>query len=283
MPLVATNKMLLNARDGAYAVAAFNVENMEMIQAVISAASELHAPVIVQTTPSTVSYAGLAVFYAHIAALAKHAEIPLALHLDHGDSFDLAVRAVREGYTSVMIDGSHHAFEENIELTRRVVDVAGPNNIPVEAELGRIGGKEDDLDGGEEAAYTDPAAAKEFIRRTGAASLAVAIGTAHGVYTGVPKLDIARLGKIAEAVHVPLVLHGASGIPDETIKKCIANGISKVNYATELRIAYSNGVKQVLGDDPDVFDPKKYGAAGRARVKELAMKLINLCGCSKRA
>lgn len=279
MPLTTTAKMLLDAQKGGYAVGAFNIENMEMAMAVISAAEECSTPVIIQTTPSTVRYAKLDIFFAMVAALANTARVPVALHLDHGESFDMAMQAIRAGYTSIMIDGSHSVFDENIALTRRVVEVATPNNIPVEAELGKVGGKEDDLDGGA-GGYTVPAEAKEFVERTSITSLAVAIGTAHGVYEGTPKLDVPRLKEIRGLVDIPLVLHGASGLSDEQVKECIAEGICKVNFATELRIAYSNGVKEALAANPDVFDPKAYGKIGREHVKELVKNRMAVCGCT---
>lgn len=282
MPLATTTEMLKKAQEGGYAVGAFNVENMEMAQAIIGAAEELNAPVILQTTPSTVKYAGLSLYYANVAALASKASVPVAIHLDHGSSFELAMQALREGYTSIMIDGSHSVFEENIAVTKRVVDAAAPNGIPVEAELGKVGGKEDDLDGGN-GGYTVPEEAKEFVERTGVSSLAVAIGTAHGVYVGEPKLDVERLKEIRKLVSIPLVLHGASGLSDESVKDCIREGICKVNFATELRIAYSNGVKEVLAEKPDTFDPKAYGKAGREKVKELVKNRMMVCGCQGKA
>jgi len=277
MPLVTSEKLLLDAQRNHYAVGAFNIENMEMVQAVIEAAEELSAPVILQTTPSTVRYAGLDMYYAMAAARAAKSNVPVAIHLDHGESFEMAAQAVRAGYTSVMIDGSHELYEDNITLTGRVVDIAKPNDIPVEAELGKVGGKEDDLDGGD-GGYTDPQEAKEFVERTGISSLAVAIGTAHGVYSGVPKLDIERLKLIRKAVDIPLVLHGASGLTDESVIECISHGICKVNFATELRIAYSEGVKKLLADKPDTYDPKAYGKSGRLNVKELVKNRIIITG-----
>lgn len=280
MPLETSKQMLLDAQRDGYAVGAFNVENMEMAQAVVAAAQELNMPVIIQATPGSVRYAGLDLFFANVAALAKKASVPIALHLDHGESFDMAVQAIREGYTSVMIDGSHESFDDNIDLTSRVVAVAKPNNIPVEAELGKVGGKEDDLDGGS-GGYTEPSEAKEFVGRTGISSLAVAIGTAHGIYSGVPKLDVPRLREIRKLVDIPLVLHGASGLTDADIRACIREGICKVNFATELRIAFSNGVKSVLSENPDTFDPKKYGNAGRESVKRLVIDRMRVCADGK--
>ena len=282
MALVSSSQLLLKAQAGGYAVGAFNVENMEMAEAVIAAAEELDAPVIIQTTPSTVKYASLKLYYANVKALAEGTKIPVALHLDHGSSFELAVQAIREGYTSVMIDGSHESFEDNITLTKRVVDVAKPNGIPVEAELGKVGGKEDDLEANADS-NTDPSEAAEFVRRTGVDSLAVAIGTAHGFYAGTPVLDKERLSEIRKVVDTPLVLHGASGLSDEDVVECIKRGICKVNFATELRAAYTGGIKEILAEKPETFDPKPLGKAGMQRVKELVMNRIKVCGCDFKA
>ena len=283
MSLVTTKELLLDAQKKGYAVGAFNVENMEMVQAVVAAAEELKSPVIMQTTPSTIKYASPEMFYANVAAAAKNASVPVVMHLDHGSSFELAVHAFRAGYTSIMIDGSHSVFEENIAITKSVVDVCHAGNVPVEAELGKVGGKEDDLDGGNGGGYTVPSEAVEFVEKTGIDSLAVAIGTAHGVYKGTPKLDVERLSEIREVVSIPLVLHGTSGVPDEAVKECIRRGICKVNYATDLRIAFSNGVKEYLAANPDAFDPKKYNAVGREKVKEYVMSKMLVCGSNGRA
>lgn len=283
MPLVTTKKLLLDAQAGGYAIGAFNVENMEMVQAVVAAAEELHAPVILQTTPSTVKYGGIEYYYANIKAAAEKASVPVAMHLDHGSSFELAMKAFRMGYTSIMIDGSHGSFEENVQLSKAVAEACHSFHIPVEAELGKVGGKEDDLDGGDENPYTDPQQAKRFVEETGVDSLAVAIGTAHGVYKGVPKIDVERLSEIRKVVSVPLVLHGTSGVPDEDVKECIRRGICKVNYATDLRIAFSKGVKVVLEENPDIIDPKKYNAAGREEVKKYVMDKIKVCGSEGKA
>lgn len=282
MPFVTTKKMLLDAQKGGYAVGAFNVENMEMVQAVVAAAEELKAPVIMQTTSSTVRYADMSLFHGNVKAVAETSSVPVALHLDHGDSFELGMKALRKGYTSIMIDGSHEVFEENIAVTKRVVDACAPSDIPVEAELGKVGGKEDDLDGGD-GGYTDPLEAKEFVERTGVTSLAVAIGTAHGVYAGVPKLDLDRLSQIKEVVSIPLVLHGASGLSEEAVKESIKRGICKVNFATELRIAFTDGVKEYLTKYPDTIDPKKYNSVGRENVKNLVMDRIKMCGSDGKA
>jgi len=283
MALVTTKQLMLDAQKNHYAIGAFNAENMEMVQAIIAAAEEMHAPVIVQTTPGTLKYASPSTFHAMAAAAAAEASVPVAIHLDHGSSFELAMQAFRAGYTSVMIDGSHHVFEENIQITKEVVRACHAANIPVEAELGKVGGKEDDLDGGSGNGYTDPAEAAEFVERTGIDSLAVAIGTAHGVYHGTPKLDVNRLSEIREAVSVPLVLHGTSGVPDDAVRECVARGICKVNYATDLRIAFSKGLKEFLAKDPDAFDPKKYSAVGREQVKEYVKSKIRVCGSENKA
>lgn len=283
MSLVTTKELLLDAQKNGYAVGAFNVENMEMVQAVVAAAEELKSPVIMQTTPSTIKYASPEMFYANVAVAANNASVPVVMHLDHGSSFELAVHAFRAGYTSIMIDGSHSVFEENIAITKSVVDVCHAGNVPVEAELGKVGGKEDDLDGGNGGGYTVPSEAVEFVEKTGIDSLAVAIGTAHGVYKGTPKLDVERLSEIREVVSIPLVLHGTSGVPDEAVKECIRRGICKVNYATDLRIAFSNGVKEYLAANPDAFDPKKYNAVGREKVKEYVMSKMLVCGSNGRA
>ena len=283
MSLVTSKELMLDAQKHHYAIGAFNVENMEMVQAVVAAAEELRSPVILQTTPGTLKYAAPEMYYANVAAAAKAATVPVVMHLDHGSSFDLAMRCFRTGYTSIMIDGSQKEFEENIALTKSVVDACHAGGIPVEAELGKVGGKEDDLDGGDGNGYTVPEEAAEFVARTGVDFLAVAIGTAHGVYKGIPKLDVERISRIAQLVDVPLVLHGTSGVPDDTVRECIARGMCKVNYATDLRIAFTNGVKEYLQENPNAYDPKKYSAAGREKVKQYVMQKITVCGSNGKA
>ena len=282
MPLVTSKQMLLDAQKGGYAVGAFNAENMEMVKAIIRAAEELKAPVMIQTTPSTVKYASLAMFVGMVAAEARDASIPVCLHLDHGSSFELAVQAVKEGYTSVMIDGSKLSFEGNVDVSARVVAVAHPNHIPVEAELGKVGGKEDDLEAVADT-NTDPLQAKEFAERTGIDSLAVAIGTAHGFYVGTPVLDKERLSEIRRTVDIPLVLHGASGLSDEDVADCVARGICTVNFATELRKAYTDAGKKLLEEKPETFDPKKLGEVGMEAVTKLVKDRMRVCGCDGKA
>ncbi len=282
MPLVTSKEMLLEAQKGGYAVGAFNAENMEMVKAIIQAAEELNAPVMIQTTPSTIKYGTLETYSAIVAAEASKAKVPVCLHLDHGSSFELAMQAMKAGYTSVMIDGSKLDFEGNIEVSRKVADVAAAVGIPCEAELGKVGGKEDDLEA-EADTNTDPKEAKEFVERTGVTSLAVAIGTAHGFYVGTPVLDKERLSEIRQVVDIPLVLHGASGLTDEDVRDCVKRGICKVNFATELRAAYTKAVKELLEEKPDTIDPKAYGKAGIAAVKTLVMSRMRVCGCDGKA
>ena len=282
MPLVTSKEMLCKAQKGKYAVGAFNVENMEMAQAVIAAAEDLNAPVIVQTTPGTLKYASPELYYANVSALAKNAKVPVALHLDHGSSFELCVRALRAGYTSIMIDGSKLALTENIALTRKVVELCAPAGVPVEGEIGRVGGKEDDTqDSG--TGYTIPAEAVRFEKETGLSSMAVGVGTAHGVYKTTPVLNTPLIGELKSMLTVPMVLHGASGLSDEAIRECIERGICKVNFATELRIAYTDGVKELLKEKSGAFDPKAYGSVGRSRVEEQVKNRMRVCGCCGRA
>ena len=282
MPLVTSKEMLLNAQKGGYAVGAFNAENMEMVKAIIAAAQELSAPVMIQTTPSTIRYGTLDTYAAIVAAEAKKATVPVCLHLDHGDSFELAMQAIKAGYTSVMIDGSKEPLEGNIAVTKKVADAAKAVGIPVEAELGKVGGKEDDLVA-EADTNTDPAEAKEFVEKTDVDSLAVAIGTAHGFYKGTPVLDKERLSQVRAVVDIPLVLHGASGLTDEEVRDCVSRGICKVNFATELRAAYTAAVKKLLEEKPEAFDPKALGKVGMAAVTELVKGRMKVCGCDGKA
>jgi tagatose 1,6-diphosphate aldolase GatY/KbaY len=281
MPLVTSKEILLRAQKEGYAVGAFNVENMEMAQAVISAAEEQRAPVILQTTPGTLKYAPLSLYLANVKALAERASVPVVMHLDHGSSFELAAQALRAGYTSIMIDGSKLPLEENIALTKRVADMCAPSGIPVEGELGHVGGKEDDTVC-KDAGYTVPSEAIRFESETGVSSMAVGVGTAHGVYAETPVLNTELISTLKGMLKVPMVLHGASGLSDEAVQDCIKRGICKVNFATELRIAYTNGVKKTIEDNPDVFDPKVYGKSGRENVKKLVEERMKVCGCTGR-
>ena len=258
--------IIIKAKKGGYAVPAFNCENLEMVQAIIAAAEETKSPVLLQTTPSTVKYLTLRQAYAMVKAEADAASVPVSLHLDHCESYEGVCDALDAGYSSVMIDASKLPFDENIALTAKTVAKAHRRGIPVEAELGTVGGKEDSRSAS--IAYTDPDQALEFYNKTGIDIFAVAIGTAHGFYKGEPKLDFALLEKIAGMIDAPLVLHGGSGIPDEMIRHTIELGISKVNFATELRAAMTAAVRKALCDE-SIIDPIKVLGPGREAVKAL--------------
>lgn len=276
--LVTSKELLLDAQKNHYAVGAFNVENMEMVMAVLAAAAEQNSPVIMQTTPGTVKYAGFDYYFANVKAAAERTKIPVVMHLDHGNSFAMAMQAFRAGYTSIMIDGSKLPFEENIDLTKSVVNVCHASNVPVEGELGKVGGKEDDLENDDDNPYTDPQEAKEFVERTGVDSLAIGIGTAHGVYKGIPKVNMEVLSAVSAIVDVPLVMHGTSGVPDEQVRDAVRRGICKVNYATDLRIAFTNGVKAYMNNNPNAFDPKKYSAPGMKEVTAYVAQKMQVVG-----
>jgi len=271
MSFTTTKQMLIDAQTAGVAIGAFNIENLEMANAVISAATEMGCPVILATTSSTAKYAAMNVYTAIVKALAANAAIPVALHMDHG-SAGFVIKALEAGYTSVMYDGSRETFEANIAETKKIVEAAAAYNVPVEAELGSVGGKEDDVEA--EIEYTDPQMAADFVARTGVDSLAVAIGTAHGIYSGEPRLDISRLEEIRRCVSVPLVLHGASGLSAEAMRDCIRVGISKINFGTDLRIAYTNAIKAYVDANPKAFDPRTYGKAGFEAVKAVAMEKL---------
>ncbi|MBO5551836.1 MAG: class II fructose-bisphosphate aldolase [Lachnospiraceae bacterium] len=281
--LVTSKELLLDAQKRGYAVGAFNVESMEFVMAVLAAAEETGSPVIMQTTPGTLKYAGLDYYLANVRAAAERTRLPVVMHLDHGNSFELAMQAYRTGYTSIMIDGSKLPFEDNIALTKRVTDACRPGGIPVEAELGKVGGKEDDLENGDDNPYTDPDEAKEFVERCRPDSLAVGVGTSHGVYKGVPRVNVDVLSAIRNVVDIPLVLHGTSGVPDEQVRDCISRGICKVNYATDLRIAFTKGVKAHMEAHPDDFDPKKYCAPGMEEIKKYVIQKMEVVGSAGKA
>lgn len=282
--LVTTKEILLDAQAGHYAVGAFNVESLEFVMAVIKAAEDKKSPVIMQTTPGTVKYANLDYFAAMCKVAADAASVPVAIHLDHGDGFDRCVQAMHAGYTSVMIDGSHVPFEDNIALTASVTKVAAPLGIPVEAELGKVGGKEDDGPAVEgENPYTDPDEAEEFVARTGCGSLAVGVGTAHGVYKGTPHIEQGVLKEIRSRLEIPLVLHGTSGVPDDQVAEAIRNGICKVNYATELRQAFTKGFMGYMADNPGCFDPKKPSKPGMQEIYDVVASHMDNLGSTNKA
>jgi len=276
----------------AYAVGAFNISNLESLLAVVEAAVEEKSPVIVAVTPSSIRYAGLAFFEKIVKTAAKPAPVPMSLHLDHGEDVETASKCIEAGFTSVMIDGSHLKFEGNIALTKRVVNLAHPKGVSVEAELGRLAGVEESTVEEREAVLTDPDAAEEFVKRTDVDALAVAIGTSHGAYKfkGEPKLDFERLKLIREKVGIPLVLHGASsvpswiiekavkygaelggakGIPEEHIRKAISLGIAKINIDTDLRLAFTATVREFLVKSPKMFDPRKILGSAKEAMKEV--------------
>ncbi|MEG2583514.1 MAG: class II fructose-1,6-bisphosphate aldolase, partial [Oscillospiraceae bacterium] len=242
--LVTGLEILKDAHKNGYAVGAFNVVNMEMLQAVIAAAEAEKSPVFIQTTEGALKYAGFGYLSAMITYAANNASVPVAFHLDHGGSFETAIKCVRNGWSSVMIDGSHLPLEGNIEVTKKVVEAAHFCGVSVEAELGRLGGIEDNISVDEkDARFTNPAEAKKFVDETGVDYLAIAIGTAHGKYKGVPKLDFERLDTIKKDLNMPIVLHGASGVDEESIKKAVSLGVNKINIDTDLRVAYTDATK----------------------------------------
>ncbi len=282
--LVTGNELLLQAQKNKYAIGAFNVNNMEIIQAIISAAEELNSPVILQASQGGIKYAGID----YIAGLGKiagrNANVPVALHLDHGTDFDQVMLCLRHGFTSVMIDGSRFPLKENIEFTKRVVDIAHAVGVSVEAELGKIGGTEDHITVDErEATMTDPEEARIFVEETGVDSLAIAVGTAHGVYRGEPKIDFDRIKAIRELVDVPLVLHGSSGVPEESLRRAISLGISKINIDTDVRATFAKGVKEFLLENPDEIDPRKILGPARKAMKEAIKKKIEIFGSVDKA
>ncbi|NLL41813.1 MAG: class II fructose-1,6-bisphosphate aldolase [Firmicutes bacterium] len=282
--LVNGRELFQAAKKGGYAVGAFNLNNMEIMQAIIEAAEEEKSPVFLQASQGGIKYAGIEYIVAMARAAAEKVSVPVALNLDHGTSFNQVVQCVRHGFSAVMIDGSQLPFEENIAITQKVVEIAHPSGVSVEAELGKIGGVEDDIVvDARDATFTDPKEAAEFAERTNVDALAIAIGTAHGVYKGEPKLDFKRLEEIAAATDVPLVLHGASGISDEQIRQAIPHGITKINIDTDLRIAFSQAIKDLLAEKPGEIDPRKILGPARDAMKEVARAKMRLFGSAGRA
>ena len=282
--ILSTREMLKKAQEGEYAVPAFNIHNLETLQVVIETAAELRSPVILAGTPSTIKYAGGEYIVAMAEVAAKEYDIPIAIHLDHFEDVDAIKHYVDIGFKSTMIDASHENYENNIKIVKEVVSYAHKFDATVEAELGRLGGQEDDLVVDEkDTMYTNPEQAKDFVEKTGIDSLAVAIGTAHGLYKGKAKLDFDRLKEIREKVDIPLVLHGASDVPDELVKKAIELGICKVNVATDLKIPFSDAVKKYFIDNPTANDPRKYMTPGKEAMKAIVKHKIMVCGSNNRA
>ncbi|MEM2968814.1 MAG: class II fructose-1,6-bisphosphate aldolase [Candidatus Bathyarchaeia archaeon] len=305
--MLVTNKdLMFPARKNGYAIGAFNVQNLESTLAIVEAAAEEKSPVIMQITPSVIKYAGLAYITSIVKTAAQSVAVPVAMHLDHGEDFETAAKCVEAGFTSVMIDGSFLSFEENIALTKRVVNIAHPKGVSVEAELGKLAGVEERSVEEKEAILTDPDAAAEFVEKTGVDALAVAIGTSHGAYKfkSEAKLDLERLKAINKKVSIPLVLHGASnvpqwivekankygaalsgakGIPEEQIKQAITLGIAKINIDTDLRLAFTATVREVLTNSPKEFDPRKILGPAKDAMKEVAKSKMRLFGSSGKA
>lgn len=273
--------MLKKAQREQYAIPAFNIHNLETMQVIVETVAEYQSPVILAGTPGTYSYAGTENIIQIANELSKKHHVPLAVHLDHHEEFSDIANKINAGVRSVMIDGSHLPFDENITLVKQVVEYAHRYDVSVEAELGRLGGVEDDLIvDSKDALYTNPQQAIEFVKKTNIDSLAIAIGTAHGLYKSEPKLDFDRLSEIRSVIDIPLVLHGASGVPDKDVRECIQRGICKVNIATELKIAFSDALKQYLLIHPDANDPRNYMKPAKAAMKEIVQKIITTCGCA---
>ncbi|MCI9000391.1 MAG: class II fructose-1,6-bisphosphate aldolase [Clostridia bacterium] len=309
MPLVTTKAMFEKSMKEHYAIGAFNVNNMEIIQGIIDAAKEEKSPVILQASSGAIKYARVNYLMKMVEAAVEEApEIQVALHLDHGPDFETCKMCIDAGFTSVMIDGSKYDFEENIAITKQVVDYAHAHGVVVEAELGKLAGIEDDVNvAQEDAMYTDPEQAKEFVERTGCDSLAIAIGTSHGAYKfkGEAKLRFDILAKIKELIpNTPIVLHGAStvipelvqmcnqygadipgakGVPDEMLHEASKNGVSKINVDTDLRLAMTAQIRKVFAEDPSTFDPRKYLQPAREEIKKtVGHKIKEVFGSSNR-
>lgn len=310
MPLVTTKEMFEKSMKEGFAIGAFNVNNMELIQGIVDAATENNSPVILQASSSAIKYARINYLMKMVeAAVEEYPNIPIAIHLDHGPDFETCKMCVDNGFTSVMFDGSKYDFEENIRLTKEVVDYAHAHGVVVEAELGKLAGIEDDVNvSASDAMYTDPAQAEEFVRRTGVDSLAIAIGTSHGAYKfkGEAKLRFDILKQIKERIpNTPIVLHGAStvipelvnmcneyggnipgakGVPDEILHEASISGVSKINVDTDLRLAMTAGIRKVFVEDPSAFDPRKYLIPARELVKEtVSHKMKDVFGSANKA
>ena len=283
MVLVTNKEVLDAANDGGYAVGAFNINNMEISQAIVSTASEMNAPVILAASQGAIEYAGIEYIEALAKTAAASTDVPVTLHLDHGTDFNVILQCIRHGFTSVMIDGSKLPFEENVAITKKVVNVAHPCGLSVEAELGRLVGVEDQISVSErDAVFTDSEEAVQFVEETEVDSLAIAIGSAHGIYKGEPKLDFERLEKIDKKVDIPLVLHGASGIPEDSIVRAVKLGINKINIDTELRLTFRDAVRKVVTES-DVYDPRKICGPARDAIKEVVRYKIGIFGSENKA
>ncbi|MBX9975099.1 class II fructose-bisphosphate aldolase [Cytobacillus firmus] len=279
MALLSTTSMLEKAKQDKHGIVAFNVHSFDSIFWVLEAAADLKSPVILQTTVGTVKSLGANNIVEVAKAASEYYNIPTGLHLDHCTDFEVIKEAIRAGYTSVMIDASMHPFEENVARTKEVMDLAKSLSVNVEAELGKVGGVEDDIVVAEEDAQKAvPQECKQFVELTGVPTLAPAIGTAHGIYKGKPEIDFDRIAKIAKLVDVPLVLHGGSAIPDEDVRRCVSLGMAKVNVSTELKNAYSEAIRKHFEDEPDSLDPRAYLQKAKEAAKEMAKSKIKMVG-----
>lgn len=283
--LINMKEMLEVALENKFAVGSFNVANSEFVKVVIESAEEKHAPAIIQIHPNEI---GLVTdsFIAYVREACHKAKVPMVIHLDHGGSVEDVMRAIRNGYTSVMIDASHESFEDNILITKKVVELAHMVNVSVEAELGTIGSNEGSSEGGsEDILYTDPYEAKEFVKRTGIDTLAVAIGTSHGKYPTAKdhKIDIEKLKKINEQVSIPLVLHGGSDNPDEEISQTYLHGIAKINLSTDMKSAFFNQLRKTFAEKPADYEPDVLIPSATAAAKELVKAKMDLFGSTNKA
>lgn len=311
MPLISTKEMFKKAYAGNYAIGAFNVNNMEIIQGIVEAATEENAPLILQVSSGARKYANPTYLRKMVEAAEEVSNLPICLHLDHGDTFELCKSCIDGGFNSVMIDGSHHSFEDNIELTKRVVEYAHERGVTVEGELGRLAGVEDDVKvSAEDSSYTRPEEVEEFVRKTGVDSLAIAIGTSHGAFKfkpgSKPQLRFDILEEVSRILpNFPIVLHGASSVPQEFVKIVNENGgklkdaigvpedmlrqaasmaVCKINIDSDLRMACTAGIRKHFVDHPDHFDPRQYLGDARANIKSIVKhKLVNVLGCAGKA
>ena len=309
MPLVTTKDMFSKAYAGGYAIGAFNVNNMEMIQGIVEAGKEERAPLILQVSSGARKYANPLYLKKLVEAAVEDSGLPICLHLDHGDSFELCKSAIDDGFTSVMIDASHHSFAENIKITSEVVKYAHDRGVVVEAELGRLAGIEDDVNvSAENASYTDPGQVEEFVSKTGVDSLAIAIGTSHGAFKfkGDPKLRFDILEEVGKRLPgFPIVLHGASsvipeyvdiitanggsmpgakGVPEDMLRKAATMAVCKINIDSDLRLAFTAAIRKHMAENPAHFDPRQYLAPAREMIKQCVKhKLVNVLGCNGKA
>ena len=287
MPLVSMKDMLISAKEQRYAVGQFNINNLEYIQAILDAAEEEQSPVILGVSEGAARYmGGFKVAVAMVKALmeAKTITVPVAIHLDHASSFEKCAEAIQAGFTSVMIDGSHLPLEENIALTKKVVELAHIHGVSVEAELGRIGGQEDDLIVDDaEAMYAIPAECEQLVRETNVDCFAPALGSVHGPYKGEPNLGFDRMKEVMELTDVPLVLHGGTGIPLTDIQRAISLGSAKINVNTENQIMQTKKIREILAEDQEVYDPRKYLGPGRDAIKETVIGKMREFGSSQKA